>query len=63
MPTLVFMALALSGLAALVAGSGALALALLGAAVAWGFLCGLVAVALIADALLECIRRGGGQQG
>ena len=62
MPTLVFIALALSGLAALVAGFGALALLLLGASAVWGFACGLVAAAEVIGALTDWTRRGGSRR-
>ena len=58
MPTLIMLALVLATLAALSAGSGTLALLLLGAAVLWGCWCGLVAVGLIMDALTGCLPRG-----
>ncbi len=56
MPTAVFIALVLSGIAALFAGSGALALALLGAAVGWGFLCGLAALGVVVSLLANVPR-------
>jgi len=53
MPTLVSIALVLSGLAALLAGSGGTGLILLGAAVVWGFLCGLSLLACLAEAVRD----------